>query len=97
MTPPALGTPARNDSTVKARAVRLAPGATAHALLEYGDVVASNCPNKATAAYLLVQAPDQLVANTAFWSLTACTTAGQKNFLRIRVIIPGIGVLGDDG
>jgi hypothetical protein len=94
-----LGNPARRDDAVAAQTVRLRPGATGYALLEYSDVVTSNCPskNKVTAAYLLVYAPDQTVADTAFWSLTACTAPGQKNFLRIRVIAPGIGVRGDAG
>jgi hypothetical protein len=92
-----LGNPASRDTGVKARTVRLAPGATGYALLAYSDVVTGNCPHKVTAAYLLVYAPDQRVANTAFWSLTACTTPGQKNFMRIRVIAPGIGVVGDYG
>jgi hypothetical protein len=52
-------------------------------------VVTGNCPHKVTAAYLLVYAPDQFAANTAFWSLPACNAKGQKNFLRIRVIGPG--------
>jgi hypothetical protein len=94
-----LGNAARRDDTVAARTVRLAPGATGYALLEYSDVVTGNCPNKhkVTAAYLLVYAPDQFVADTAFWSLPACTAPGQKNFLRIRVIARGIGVRGDGG
>jgi hypothetical protein len=92
-----LGNPAARDDAVKAGTVRLAPGATGYALLEYSDVVTGNCPHKVTAAYLLVYAPDQTVANTAFWSLPACTTKGQKNFLRIRVIAAGIGVRGDSG
>lgn len=92
-----LGNPARRDHSVKARTVRLVPGATGYALLEYSDVVTSNCPDKATAAYLLVYAPDQRAANTAFWSLTACTAPGQKNFLSIRVIAPGIGVARNNG
>jgi hypothetical protein len=92
-----LGNPARRDDSVKARTVRLTPGATGYALLEYSDVVTGNCPHKVTAAYLLVYAPDQTVANTAFWSQPACTTRGQKNFLRIRVIARGIGVAGDGG
>jgi Protein of unknown function (DUF4232) len=94
-----LGNPARRDHAVKARTVRLAPGATGHALLEYSDVVTGNCPSKhkVTAASLLVYAPDQFSADSAFWSLPACTARGQKNFLRIRVIVRGIGVLGDSG
>jgi hypothetical protein len=92
-----LGNPAARDHGVKARLVRLVPGATGYALIAYSDVVTGNCPNKATAAYLLVYAPDQFTADTAFWSLTACTTPGQKNFMRIRVIVPGIGVVGDYG
>jgi Protein of unknown function (DUF4232) len=94
-----LGNPARRDHSVKARTVRLVPGATGHALLEYSDVITGNCPSKhkVTAASLLVYAPDQFAADTAFWSLPACTAHGQKNFLRIRVIARGIGVLGDGG
>jgi hypothetical protein len=92
-----LGNPAARDDTIKARTVRLVPGATGYALIAYSDVVTGNCPNKATAAYLQVYAPDQFTADTAFWSLTACTTPGQKNFMRIRVIVPGIGVIGDYG
>jgi hypothetical protein len=90
-----LGNPAVRDSSIKARTVRLDPGATGHAVLAYSDVITGNCRNKATAAYLQVYAPDQFVANTAFWSLTACTTHGQENFMEIRVIVAGIGVRGD--
>jgi hypothetical protein len=92
-----LGNPAVRDHGIKARTVRLAPGATGYALIAYSDVITGNCPNKATAAYLQVYAPDQFVANTAFWSLTACTTPGQKDFMHIRVIVAGIGVRGDYG
>jgi hypothetical protein len=92
-----LGNPATWDHAIKARTVRLAAGGTGYALIAYSDVVTSNCPNKATASYLEVFAPGQFVANTAFWSLTACTTPGQENFMRVRVIVPGIGVIGDYG
>jgi Protein of unknown function (DUF4232) len=94
-----LGSPARRDHAVRARTVRLSPGATGHALLEYSDVITGDCPSKhkVTAAFLWVYAPDQTVPNTALWSLPACTARGDKNFLRIRVIVGGIGVMGDRG
>ncbi len=42
-----LGDPARWDNAVTPSTVRLVPGATGYALLEYSDVVTSNCPSAA--------------------------------------------------
>jgi hypothetical protein len=93
-----LGSPAVQDHAVAASTVRLAPGGTAYALLEYLDVVAGNCPSaaKRTAFELQVFPPGQSRANHAFWDLTACTARGSV-FLKVRVIAPGIGVRGDFG
>lgn len=94
-----LGAPAAWDRTVAARTVVLAPSATAYASLAYSDVVASNCPaaDRVDAVTLRVFAPDQTVADHAFWSLPECTTKAAANYLRVRVIVAGIGVRGDNG
>ena len=48
--------------------------------------------------YLLVYAPHPARGqHRLFWSLPACTAPGQKNFLSIRVIAPGIGVARSNG
>ena len=94
-----LGNPASRDHSVKARTVRLVPGATGYALLEYSDVVTGNCPKASTrtAAELQVYPPDQFQSDHAFWSLPACTARGSSTFLHVRVIAAGIGVRGDGG
>jgi len=51
----------------------------------------------AVAVTLQVYPPDQRAADHAFWSATACVAKGQTNFLRVRVIAPGIGVRGSIG
>lgn len=93
-----LGSPAAWDHAVKARTVRLAPGATAHAMLAYSDVITGNCPSasKRTAFALRVYPPDRRKADHAFWSLAACTAKGSSHFMRVRVIAAGIGVRGDN-
>jgi hypothetical protein len=91
-----LGSPASWDHFAKPVLVKLAPGGTGYALLEYSDVVTSNCPaaSKRQAVMLRVYPPNQTTADHAFWSATACVAKGQSNFLRVRVIAPGIGVRG---
>jgi hypothetical protein len=94
-----LGSPANRDHSVKPRLVKLAPGGTGYALLEFSDVITGNCPpsSKRLAVMLQVYPPDQRAADHAFWSATACIAKGQTNFLRVRVIAPGIGVRGSIG
>lgn len=94
-----LGRPAARDHAVPAGTVRLAPGATAYALLEYSDVVACNCPSgsKITAFELRVYPPGQAQADHALWDFPTCTAKGSPVFLRVRAIAPGIGVRGDGG
>ncbi len=92
-----LGSPAAWDHAVKARTVRLTPGATAHAMLAYGNAVTGNCPSasKHTAFLLRVYPPDRRTADRAFWGLAACSAKGSSLFMHVRVIAPGIGVRGD--
>jgi hypothetical protein len=94
-----LGSPASWDHSVAARTVRLAPGGTAYALLEYSDVVTGNCPgtSKGTAAELRVYPPGRTRADYSFWDLATCSARGLSAFLRVRAIAPGIGVRGDQG
>ncbi len=94
-----LGSPAMRDHAVPARTVRLTPGATGYALLAYSDVMTCNCPagDKATAFELRVYPPSQRQPDHALWDFGTCTAKGSSVFLRVRVIAPGIGVLGDSG
>jgi len=94
-----LGSPAVWEPSVKATLVTLAPGATGYASLAYSDVITGNCPSafKRTAAALRVYPPGETVPDYAYWSFPTCTAPGQTSFMRVRVIAPGIGVLGDFG
>jgi hypothetical protein len=94
-----LGSPAYWDRTVKPGVVRLAPGGTGYALLAYGNAVTGNCPpaSKRLAVELRVYPPDQRAADNAYWPFTACVAKGYTQFLRVRVIAPGIGVRGSTG
>lgn len=94
-----LGSPATWDTAVKPSLVRLAPGGTGYALLEYSDVITGNCPaaSKRLAFELRVYPPDQSGADHAYWPFTACVAKGQTHFIRVRVIAPGIGVRGSTG
>lgn len=91
-----IGSPATRDHAVPARTVRLAPGATAYALLEYSDVATSNRP-RFMGSELRVYPPGQRQADHALWGFPACTAKGSPVLLRVRVVAPGIGVRGDSG
>jgi len=94
-----LGSPATRDHAVPASTVRLAPGATAYALLEYSEGATSNCPSgsRILGFELRVYPPGQRQADHALWGFPACMAKGSPVFLRVRVIVPGIGVRGDSG
>jgi hypothetical protein len=95
-----LGSPASWDHAVKPSLVRLAPGGTGYALLEYSDVVTGNCrpsADKHLATELRVYAPGAFGADHAYWPFTACVAKGQTNFMRVRVVAPGIGTRGSAG
>ena len=89
-----LGSPAAPDRTGRARAVRLAPGGTGHAMLEYSDVTAGNCPaaGRAAAFELRVYPPGQHQADHALWDFGTCSARGSSVFMRVCAIAPGTGV-----
>jgi len=90
-----LGLPAVWDRTVAPHTVRLAPGATAHATLAYGNATVGSCPIPTTPAIRLrVFPPDETSAAQPMWSLDACTDPGLSTFLWIRPIASGFGVGG---
>jgi hypothetical protein len=90
-----LGSPARWGSLAGARTVNLAPGATAHAILAYHDVVVSTtagCDPVNTTFQLRVYPPDQRGATFAFFGLEACSHAG-PSYLGVGPIEPGVGTI----
>ena len=84
----------RNPST-SPQAVVLAPGATAHALLQVTDV--SNFPpascKPVTASGLQVYPPDQFSAAFIPFPFKACSGTGET-FLSVSPVQPGVGVPG---
>ena len=84
-----LGDAAARNSAAPASYVNIAPGASAHAVLRYVDVVATSPACKATPAALLrVFPPDVAGARYAFFDLPSCTTTGQV-YLQIERVQPG--------
>lgn len=94
-----LGSSATWEKFHKPSLVRLAPGATAYALLAYSNAVTGSCPagSKRLAAELRVYPPDRFGADHAYWPFTACVAKGQTNFMRVRAIVPGFGVIRPTG
>ena len=92
-----LGSPASWGSRAGARIVNLAPGATAHTILGYHDVVVGTSPGCAqvkTATYLRVYPPGQRSATDAAFPVEACVHAGPVYMSIIEPIIPGVGTFG---
>lgn len=69
--------------------VNLAPGATAHAMLQYEVVQVSPGCHPANAAELRIYPPDQTSSTHAFWDLASCTTG--PVYMAVGVIQPGVG------
>ena len=91
-----LGSPASWGSLVGARIVNLAPGATAHTILGYHDVVVGTAPECAqvkVATYLRVYPPGQRSATLAAFPVEACVHAGPVYMSIIEPIIPGVGTI----
>ena len=91
-----LGSPAYWDSLAGARIVNLAPGATAHTMLAYHDVVVSTDPRCAPvklATYLRVYPPDQRSSTDAAFPVDACSHAGPLSMSIFEPIIPGVGTM----
>jgi uncharacterized protein DUF4232 len=89
-----LGSPAGWGSGTS-NTVILAPGATAHAVLEYHDVVigqSPGCHSVSTASELRVYPPDQRTAAHAFFDLQACSHAGPI-YMDVGPIQPGAGTI----
>jgi len=93
-----LGSPASWESGGSfgtPRTVIVPPGATAHAILAYHDVVVSTSPGcdpVNTTFELRVYPPDQRSAGFAFFGLQACSHAGPA-YLSVGPIKPGVGTI----
>jgi hypothetical protein len=93
-----LGSPANWESGGSfgtPRTVIVLPGATAHAILAYHDVVVSTtsgCDPVNTTFELRVYPPDQRGAAFAFFDLEACSHAGPI-YLSVGSIKPGVGTI----
>jgi hypothetical protein len=91
-----LGSPANWGSPRGARIVNLAPGATAHTVLAYHDVVVTTEPGCApvnSATNLRVYPPGQRSATFAAFSFEACSHAGPIWMSIQEPIIPGVGTI----
>jgi hypothetical protein len=73
--------------------VNIGAGATAHALLAYGDaeVQTSGC-KPAIASQIKVYAPNQTRADIGFFSLPVCTVGGGHVYLHVANIQPGANI-----
>ena len=90
-----LGSPAGRDHVIPARTVVLAPGATAHTLLRYGDVTVATAPGchpTVRTFELRIYPPGQHRATYAVFDLQACSHAGPV-YLGIEPVRPGVGTV----
>jgi len=88
-----LGSPAGWDHTRPVRTVILAPGATAHDVLRYGDVevaTAPGCHPVSSMFELRVYPPGQRQATFAAFSMEACSHTGPV-YLDVTPIQAGVG------
>ena len=90
-----LGSPARWATRVPARTVVLAPGATAHTILQYSDVevtTAPGCHPVFSTFELRVYPPGQYSATYAAFGLEACSHAGPI-YMSVEPVLPGVGTI----
>jgi hypothetical protein len=85
-----LGSPATWNRVVNPAIVNLAPGATAHSILQYVIVAVSPQCKQAQASLIKVYPPDQTSSATGFWDFESCTTA-KPVYLYVEAIQPGPG------
>ena len=88
-----LGSPAGWDHTRPVRTVVLAPGATAHDILRYGDVTVATAPGchpVSSMFELRVFPPGQRQATFAAFSVEACSHTGPV-YLDVTPIQAGVG------
>lgn len=92
-----VGPAAARDTSGAARRVLLAPGQSAHAVLDAAAPAARCYPFRASG--LRVITPDQTAARYVRRSFTACAAraAGGENVLLVRAIQPGAGVTAGAG
>jgi hypothetical protein len=76
-------------SAGKSAIVNLAPGATAHAMLQYVVVQLSPSCHPVNAAELSIIPPAQTSSTGAFWDQSSCTTG--PVYMAVGVIQPGVG------
>ena len=90
-----LGRPASRDHVIPVRTVVLAPGATAHTILWYGDVTiatAPGCHPTFRTFELRIYPPGQHRATYAAFDLEACSHAGPV-YLGVEPLQPGVGTI----
>jgi hypothetical protein len=90
-----LGSPAGWANRAAARTVVLAPGATAHTILQYRDAEVSTAPGcdpVDTAVVLRVYPPGQYDATIAAFDLQACSHAGPV-YMSVEPIRAGVGTI----
>lgn len=88
-----LGSPASRDHVIPVRTVVLAPGATAHAILRYGDVevaTSPGCQPTYSTFELRIYPPGQYRATYAAFGLEACSHAG-PGYLSVEPVQSGVG------
>ena len=88
-----LGSPASRDHVIPVRTVVLAPGATAHAILRYGDVEVATSPGchpTYSTFELRIYPPGQYRATYAAFGLEACSHAG-PGYLSVEPVQSGVG------
>lgn len=91
-----LGSPAGWGPRAGEHVVNLAPGATAHTILGYHDVVVGTPPACGTvrmAVDLRVFPPGQRSADHAAFPVEACVHAGPVYLSIIKPIVPGVGTI----
>ncbi len=90
-----LGSPAGWGTRVAAHTVVLAPGATAHTILQYSDATVTTAPGchpVFSTFELRVYPPGQHRATYAAFDLEACSDAGPV-YLSVEPILPGVGTI----
>ena len=91
-----LGSPADWGSLRGARVVNLVPGATAHTLLGYHDVLVNPepaCHQVNSAVELRVYPPGQRSATDAAFSFPVCSHRGPIYMSIFEPIVPGVGTI----
>jgi hypothetical protein len=85
-----LGSAALWNHQVSPSIVNIAPGGTAHSILQYVVVQVSPQCKQTPASMIKVYPPDQTSSATGFWDQESCTTA-KPVYLYVEAIQPGTG------